>query len=111
MPEIADEEEEQDSTKGAADEAQRAADSVAGEFLIHLGHRIKDIAGKMRDESLQEAVRSTTTRIADGLESAGRYLEEEKFDNVVTDVIRRYPVQSVFAGMAVGFFLARKGGK
>jgi len=105
---------ESENQGGLGDEAQRAADSAAREFLVHLGRRIKDVAGKMRDESLQETVRSTTTKVADGLESAGSYLEEQKFERIVSDVtnvIRRYPVQSVLIGLTVGFFLARKGGK
>jgi hypothetical protein len=68
----------------------------------------------MRDGSLQETVRGTTTKVAGGLESAGSYLEEQKFEHIVSDVtnvIRRYPVQSVLIGLTVGFFLARKGGK
>lgn len=90
------------------------AQSVAREFLGHVGSRIKNFAGRMRAETLQETVRNTTTKVADGLESAGGYLEEQKFENVVNDVgnvIRRYPIQSVLIGLTVGIFLARRSGK
>jgi hypothetical protein len=66
----------------------------------------------MRDDSLHEAVRTTTNKVADKLERAGSYLEEGKVENMVNDVvsvIRKYPVQSVLLGVAAGFFAARRG--
>jgi hypothetical protein len=88
------------------------ADRVATEIITLLGHKVRDVAGKIREDSLHEAVRSTTNKVADRLESAGSYLEERKVENMVDDVvsvIRKYPVQSVLLGVAAGFFLSRRG--
>ncbi len=88
------------------------ADRVASELIAQLGHKVRGMAGKMRENSLHEAVRTTTNRVADKLESAGSYLEEGKVENMVDDVvsvIRKYPVQSVLLGIAAGFFAARRG--
>jgi hypothetical protein len=49
--------------------------------------------------------------VADTLEHAGSYLEERNLDGMledITGVIRRYPLQALLAGIAIGFLLARK---
>jgi hypothetical protein len=94
------------------EKAGAEAESVAAELIMQLGRRAKDLAGRMREESLHQAFRNTTNTIADTMESAGGYLEERKFENVVDDAvsaIRKYPVQAVLLGVTMGFFLARRG--
>ena len=103
---------EQANAESAESKKAWSADRVATEFMSQLGRRVKDVAGKMREGSLHETVRTTTNRVADKLESAGSYLEEGKVENMVNDVvgiIRKYPVQSVLLGVAAGFFAARRG--
>ena len=49
-------------------------------------------------------------RVASQVESAGRYLQEADFDDMahdVTNLVRRYPLQSVGIGLGIGFLLAR----
>lgn len=103
----------QKQTAGSEDEKGGwNADRVASELIAQLGRKVRDVAGKMRENSLHETVRTTTNRVADKLESAGSYLEESKVENMVDDVvsvIRKYPVQSVLLGVAAGFFAARRG--
>jgi hypothetical protein len=97
---------------GEHENAAADAESVAAELIMQLGRRAKDLAGRMREESLHQAFRNTTNTIADTIETAGGYLEERRFENVVDDVvaaIRKYPVPSVLLGVTVGLFLARRG--
>ena len=103
----------QEKTAGTEDpKGAWNADRVASELIAQLGRKVRDVAGKMRENSLHEAVRTTTNKVADKLESAGSYLEEGKVGNMVNDVvsvIKKYPVQSVLLGVAAGFFAARRG--
>jgi hypothetical protein len=72
---------------------------------------MKQFSGKIRDRAPYESVRGTTNRVADTLESAGSYLEDRNIDGMLEDLtgmIRRYPVQVLLAGIALGFLLARK---
>ena len=90
----------------ATQTAARARE-VTGEF----GHQVKEFGGRIRQRSPHESVRNTTNKIADTLECAGTYLEEKNLDGMLDDlagVIRRYPLQSLLAGIAIGFFLSRK---
>jgi hypothetical protein len=83
------------------------AREIAGEF----GHQIKQFGEKIREKSPHETVRATTNKVADSLENAGSYLEQKNLDGMLDDMaglIRRYPLQSVLAGIAVGFFLGHK---
>jgi hypothetical protein len=44
------------------------------------------------------------------LESGGRYLQEHGIEDMAEDLaalVRRYPVQSLFVGLGVGFLLAQ----
>jgi hypothetical protein len=90
----------------ATQTAARAREAT-GEF----GHQMKEFGGRIRQRSPHESVRNTTNKIADTLEYAGTYLEEKNLDGMLDDlagVIRRYPLQSLLAGIAIGFFLSHK---
>jgi DNA polymerase I-like protein with 3'-5' exonuclease and polymerase domains len=83
----------------------------AREVTSEFGHHMKEFGEKIRQKSPHETVRNTTNKVADRLESAGAYLEEKNLDGMLDDVagvIRRYPLQSLLAGIAIGFFLSRK---
>ena len=61
-------------------------------------------------ESAQGAVSTAATAVAGGLESASSYLQEQKFEEIATDLtalIRRYPVPSLLVGVGLGYLLAR----
>jgi hypothetical protein len=94
-------------TSEFATQTAAKAREVTGEF----GHQVKEFGGKIRQRSPHESVRNTTNKLADTLEGAGAYLEEKNIDGMLDDlagVIRRYPLQSLLAGIAIGFFLSRK---
>jgi hypothetical protein len=83
----------------------------AREVTSEFGHQVKEFGGKIRQRSPHETVRNTTNKVADRLESAGAYLEDKNLDGMLDDVagvIRRYPWQSLLAGIAIGFLLSRK---
>jgi ElaB/YqjD/DUF883 family membrane-anchored ribosome-binding protein len=91
-------------------ESASEAASKAREIASRVGHKVKELAEKVREKSPHETVRETTYKVADKLESAGSYLEEKDFGNMINDVgslIRRYPWKSLLIGVGVGFFLAR----
>jgi hypothetical protein len=90
----------------ASQTASRAREVTSG-----LGQQMKQFSGKIRDRAPYESVRGTTNRVADTLESAGSYLEDRNIDGMLEDLagmIRRYPLQVLLAGIALGFLLARK---
>jgi hypothetical protein len=94
-------------TSEFATQTAARAREVTGEF----GHQMKEFGGRIRQRSPHESVRNTTNKIADTLECAGGYLEDKNLDGMLDDlagVIRRYPLQSLLAGIAIGFFLSRK---
>ena len=95
-----------EQTQESASEAATRAREIASK----VGHKVKELAEKVREKSPHETVRETTYKVADKLESAGSYLEEKDFGNMINDVgslIRRYPWKSLLIGVGVGFFLAR----
>ena len=103
-------------------DASQTAKSKTSEFATHtaararevtseFGHHMKEFGEKIRQKSPHETVRNTTNKVADTIEHAGAYLEEKNLDGMLDDlagVVRRYPLQSLLAGIAIGFFLSRK---
>jgi len=97
----------------AADVAKRQTETIAAattarakEVTSTVGHKVREFAGKIREKSPHEGVRNTANKVADTLESAGTYLEEKSFEGMLddfADVIRRYPVQSLFLGLGLIF--------
>jgi hypothetical protein len=83
----------------------------AREVTSEVGHQIKEFGGRIRDKWPHERMRNTTHKVADTLEHTGTYLEQKNLDGMLEDlagVIRRYPLQSLLAGVAIGFLLSRK---
>ena len=61
-------------------------------------------------ESAQGALSTAATAVAGGMESASAYLQEQKCEEIATDLtalIRRYPVSSLLVGVGLGYLLAR----
>src|SRR5262245_26750536 len=107
-----------EKAKDVASEATRAA----GEVASNVGRRAEDaasavgggmqsLAGTIREKGPREGVFGTgSSTVASGLESGGRYLQEEGFSGIVDDlsgVIRRNPIPAVLIGVGIGFLLAR----
>lgn len=89
----------------AADLGHRAGDTMAA-----VGDQMRSLAGTIRERVPHEGMLgSAADAVARGLESGGSYLREQHLDDMCEDlaaVIRRYPIQSLLAGMGVGFLLA-----
>jgi len=76
-----------------------------------VGNRLQSWAGTMRDKAPQEGVMGTAAcSLAEGLEAGGHYLQDKGLKGMaddVTNIIRRNPVPALFAGVGLGFLLAR----
>lgn len=100
-----------ESTKARAQEFASATAARARDMTSRLGHKVRDFAGRVREVSPHEKVRSTTNQFADTLDNAGTYLEEKNLQGMIDDVaavIRKYPMQSLLFGIGIGFLLSRK---
>jgi ElaB/YqjD/DUF883 family membrane-anchored ribosome-binding protein len=104
----------QQATTSALDKAQEMASSTGkrvDEATAALGGRVQSVADSLRERGPQEGMLGTATgAVADRLDSAGRYLQEEGLAGMaedVTELIRRNPIPSMFVGIGIGFLLAR----
>jgi uncharacterized protein YjbJ (UPF0337 family) len=95
-----------------AQDAGATAANKANEAAKVIGEKIGSLASVIREKApLEGAVATAATTVADGLESAGSYLREKKFEHLVKDVtalVRTYPVQSLLIGVGLGYLLARR---
>jgi ElaB/YqjD/DUF883 family membrane-anchored ribosome-binding protein len=93
-----------DSTVG------RQGDAIGG--TKPLGEKIKDFVDGVK-ETPREAVRNISQAAGQAKDQAKDYVEHTTMRGVAEDVaglIRRYPVQSLLVGMAVGFLASRRRG-
>jgi len=112
-------------TGAAAEKVKDAAASAtqkAGEFAANVGHKAQDatsavgsgmqsLAGTIRDKAPQSGViGNVSTSVAEGLESGGRYLEEQGLNGIgddLTNLVRRNPVPALLLGIGLGYLLAQ----
>jgi len=75
------------------------------------GKGMENLASGLRDHTPSEGfLGAASCKVADTLESSGKYLEEHGMGDMVndlTDIIRRNPIPSVLVGIGIGFVLAR----
>jgi hypothetical protein len=99
------------TAKAKTSELATQTAAKAREVTSEFGHHMKEFGEKIREKSPHESVRNTANKVADTIESAGAYIEQKNLDGMLDDVanvIRRYPLQSLLAGIAIGFLLSRK---
>jgi hypothetical protein len=81
------------------------------EATTALGERVKSAAGTIRERGPREGMLGTATgRVADSLETTGRYIQEEGVLGMVEDItelIRRNPIPAMMVGVGIGFLLAK----
>jgi hypothetical protein len=69
------------------------------------------VAGTLRERGPQDGMLGTASgAVADRLDTAGRYLQEEGLVGMaedVTELIRRNPIPAMLVGIGLGFMLAR----
>lgn len=83
-----------------------AADRANG-ALSAVGEKISSVAETIRKRSPQ-AVAPAANMVADTLEQGGDYLSDRGISDIaddVTDVVKRYPMRSMWAGIGIGFLL------
>jgi hypothetical protein len=101
----------------AATVAQKASDvaatvgRTATDATSSVGSGLKSFGQTVRERGPHDGMMgSATSAVAGTLESSGRYLQEEGLQGMADDVsnlVRRYPLQSVLIGIGIGFCLAR----
>lgn len=114
-----------DAAGGVADKAKDVASNVADkarEYAQAAGDRADDLTARVGSgmESLGQSVRdhlpqsgamgAVASRVAENLESSGKYLQEEGLGGMADDLsnlIRRNPVPALLVGIGIGFLLAR----
>jgi type IV secretory pathway TrbL component len=99
------------SALGKAQDMASNAGKRVEEATSALGERVQSMAGSLRDRGPHEGMLGTATgRVADSLDTAGRYLQDEGIAGMaedVTEIIRRNPIPAVVVGIGFGFLLAR----
>ncbi|MGH7960262.1 MAG: CsbD family protein [Candidatus Binatia bacterium] len=100
------------SMKTKAQEFASTAANKAHEATTVVGQKLGSLAGLLRENTPQEGrMGSAANVMAHGLEAAGSYLHDKSFENMTTDLtalIRRYPIQSLFVGIGIGYLLTRR---
>jgi ElaB/YqjD/DUF883 family membrane-anchored ribosome-binding protein len=83
----------------------------ADELSTATGEQLQSAAAALRERAPEAGLLgATASALADRLEGAGLYLQEENLAAIAEDLaalIRRYPIQSLLAGATVGFLLGR----
>jgi len=103
-----------DVAKAATDKAKDMA-HTAGDYAdsatAKVGGGMESLAGTIREHTPHEGViGGAASKVADGLESAGKYLEKEGLTGMasdLTDVIKRNPIPALLIGIGLGFLLSR----
>jgi len=92
----------------ASDLASQAADR-ADDAISSVGSGMSSLAGQLRQNAPREGtLGSAASTVAGTLEQGGRYLQDHGVRDMAddaTNLIRRYPVQSLLVGFGVGLLL------
>lgn len=76
-----------------------------------LGSEMKTLAGTIRGNAPAGGVLgAAAAQVAGCMETSGTYLEQNDFSRMADDLtglVRRYPVQAICAGLAIGFLVGR----
>jgi methyl-accepting chemotaxis protein len=99
------------SMASSASEMATNAGKKVTETVSQLGENIQSAAGSLRERGPHGGrLGDATSMVADRMDSAGRYLQEEGLSGIAEDVttlIRRNPIPALFVGIGIGFLLAR----
>jgi hypothetical protein len=103
-----------DMASSAGQQVSEFASNVGekAECATHsLGSEMRSLAGSIRDKAPEGGVFGTAaTQVAGCMEASGTYLEQNDFSRMAKDLsglARRYPVQAICAGLAIGFLVGR----
>jgi uncharacterized protein YjbJ (UPF0337 family) len=108
----------QRASQAAADMRARAQQlgSTVGErasgVATTAGEKMSTWAGTIRDTApTSGTMGSAATTVADTLDAAGSYLQTNNFEHMtkdLTDLVRRYPLQSFVVGLGIGYLFAKR---
>jgi hypothetical protein len=97
------------ATEMSGETAGARSDSSWG--IRPMTEKLKDFGAEVKNTSPREAVRHVIDAADRAASEAKHYVQNTTvpgFVDDVTELIRRYPVQSLIVGMTVGFLLFRK---
>jgi len=101
-----------EGAKTKAQELSTAAAEKVGGTTKAVGEKISSLAGTLRGSAPQEGtIGSAAQTVANQLDNAGSYLQDNTFENMARDVtglIRRYPIQSLLIGVGIGYLFSRR---
>jgi hypothetical protein len=92
-------------------ETAAALGNKAEDATRAIGQGMESLAGTVRHNLPQAGViGSAASSVASGLESSGKYLEQEGLQGIGTDLlnlIKRNPIPALLVGIGLGFLMAR----
>ena len=95
------------TARDVAHSATQKADSAMGA----VGSGMESLAGTIRQHAPDSGMLGTASqKVARGLESGGRYLQEEGLRGIgedLTNLIRRNPIPALLIGLGLGFLIGR----
>jgi len=96
-----------DKARDMGTSAVKSADSAAAT----VGGKMHSLADTVKQHGPNKGMMGTaSTAVADTLDQAGRYLEQQGLSGAaedMTNLIRKHPVPAVLIGLGLGFLLAR----
>jgi len=99
------------SVRSAAENASKFVGQRAEDATHTVGSSLRSAGESVRGMAPQnEYIKGAAESVAGGLDSAGRYLEEEGLAGMAEDmttVIKRNPIAALLIGVGVGFLLGR----
>jgi len=99
------------SVRGAAENAANFVGQKAGDATHAVGSSLRSAGEGIRGAAPnQDMIKGAANTVADTLDSAGRYLEDEGLGGIAEDMtglIRRNPIPSLLIGVGIGFLLGR----
>jgi hypothetical protein len=101
-----------DDAHSQGQEVNAAAAVSMGGATETIGKQLSTFAETIRDTAPQEGLMGSAAQtVANQLEGAGSYLQDQTFENMAQDIIalvRRYPMQSLLIGLGIGYMLSRR---
>jgi hypothetical protein len=107
-----------DKAKSAASTLQHSAEGAAsyvgtkaGDATSAVGSGLKSLGDTIRESGPKgDMMKGATCAVADTLDQAGQYLQEEGLSGIaedMTSMVRRNPIPALLVAVGVGFLLAR----
>lgn len=96
-----------DKAREIPERASARADAAIGT----VGEKMHSVAGTLRNNAPKEGrVACAVEKVADTLDSGGDYLSDKGVTDIahdVTGVVKRYPMQSLWIGLGLGFLVGK----